>query len=49
MGVPSRKTGGLGEGSKAANPAEAPVKDGSDGALCAFVLLISEGKNKRIF
>lgn len=43
FGVPSRNIGGPGEGNKAANPAEAPVKDESGAALCAFLLFISEG------
>lgn len=48
FGVPSRNIGGPGEGNKAANPAEVPVKDGSDAALCAFLLFIRE-RGKSIF
>lgn len=44
-----RNTGGLGEGNKGANLAEVPVKDGSDTALCAFVLLVIKEEKKASF
>lgn len=44
-----RNIGGLGEGNKGANLAEVPVKDGSDVALCAFVLLVIREEKKASF